>query len=193
VTGPRPPADLAKQRPRVLTLKSGQLLHRFYTAAFDPIFYDRSLDGRLNAPDGAYGVLYAAQERAGAFAETFLRTPGRRMLDPALQARKGFVRLRVLQPLKLIHLDGPGLARVGATAEVVHSGLPYGLPQAWSAAIHALPFDGIAYSARHDPHETCYAIFERARDRLKEFDRTGDLDVDWFWRLAETYDVGRAP
>jgi hypothetical protein len=37
------------------------VLHRFYTAAFDSIYFDRGRDGRLNAPDGTYGVLYTAK------------------------------------------------------------------------------------------------------------------------------------
>jgi len=32
-------------------------------------------------------------------------------------------------------LAGPGLAILGATAEVVHGGLPYDDPQAWSKAL----------------------------------------------------------
>jgi hypothetical protein len=97
--------------------------------------------------------------------------------------------------LTLLRLAGPGLARVGATAEVTHSGLPYDLPQSWSAAIHALArsFDGIAYHARHDDNEVCYALFDRAAKRLVEESRTLDLDDNWFWELAEIYDVGLAP
>ncbi len=89
---------------------------------------------------------------------------------------------------------GPGLARVGATAEVTHTGLLYDVPQSWSAAIHSLAqnFDGIAYQARHDDQEVCYALFDRAADRLVEESRTVDLDDNWFWEIAEIYHVGLA-
>ena len=40
-----------------MTLAKGQVLHRFFTFAYDPIHYDRGRDGRLNAPDDSYGVL----------------------------------------------------------------------------------------------------------------------------------------
>jgi hypothetical protein len=53
--------------------------------------------------------------------------------------------------------------------------------------------DGIAYSARHDPHETCYALFDRASAAIREKRRILDLDADWFWKLANAYEVGRAP
>ena len=87
VRPPRPPADLAKRTPRLVELAPRTIVHRFYSAAFEPLYFDKSPAGRLNAPDGAYGVLYAAKRTRGAFAETFLRTPGRRMIDPGLLGR----------------------------------------------------------------------------------------------------------
>ena len=78
MSGPLPPADLERRQPELVELPAGELLHRFYTAKWEPIFFDTSTDGRFNAPDASYGVLYVAQEPGGAFAETFLRTPGRR-------------------------------------------------------------------------------------------------------------------
>ncbi len=53
--------------------------------------------------------------------------------------------------------------------------------------------DGIAYSARHDPDETCYALFDGGAPCLEEVDRRTDLDADWFWTLAEVYRLGRPP
>ena len=95
----------------------------------------------------------------------------------------------------MVKFFGPGLAKLGATAEVTHSGLPYDAPQVWSKALHALPAasDGIAYRARHDDDAVCYAIFDRAESAIEEASRDLDLDKDWFWSLAETYGVGLAP
>src|SRR5262245_51218325 len=87
VTAPLPPADLAARTPRVVALGAGALVHRFFEIALDPIYFDPSGAGRFNAPDRTYGVLYVAQEPEGSFAETFLRTPGRRMIDSGLMAR----------------------------------------------------------------------------------------------------------
>lgn len=195
MSAPLPPADLARRAPEILVLPAGTIAHRFYTARFDPVFFDRSNQGRLNAPDGSYGVLYAAREPHGAFAETFLRQPGRTLIDPDLIARKAYVRLRLSRELRLIRLAGPGLAIVGATAEVVHGGLPYDVPQTWSGALFAHPVeaDGIAYNARHDDEAVCYALFDRAGDRIEEADRVLDLDQDWFWQVAWRYRVGLAP
>jgi len=193
VSAPRPPPDLASRTPRTIGLSPGQILYRFYPLGFEPIYFDVSDQGRLNAPDGGYGVLYAAANLRGAFAETFLRTPGRRLIDPGLMARKGLVQLEVLKPATLIDLDGPGLAIVGATAEVVHGGPPYDVAQAWSAALrgHPVGAGGLAYSARHDPHQRCYALFETVS--LREVARLENLDTDWFWETGEIYRVGRPP
>lgn len=108
---------------------------------------------------------------------------------------KAYVRLVAITELRLIRLAGPGLARLGATAEVVHGGLPYDAPQAWSAALHAHPVaaSGIAYNARHDDEEPCCAIFDRERVSIRERGRILDLDENWFWEVAERYGVGLAP
>ena len=192
---PSPPADLAARTPAEVTLATGEVLHRFFTAAHDPIHYDRGRDGRLNAPDDSYGVLYAAQAPQGAFAETFLRHPGLTQLASDLLARKAYARLRVVRPLRLVMMSGPGLARIGATAQVVHGGKPYDASQDWSGRLFHHPggFDGIAYTARHDDQALCYALFERGPLGVEEVSRDVDLDQAWFWDLAEPYGVGLAP
>lgn len=192
---PLPPADLHARDPELVVLPSDADLHRFYTATYDPIYFDRSQLGRFNAPDASYGVLYGAQEVAGAFAETFLRTPGNTLIDADFLGRKGYVRLRTMRELRLVKLTGSGLARIGATAEVPHRGLSYDTPQAWSKALAAHPIDadGIAYLARHDDSQLCFAIFDRAGAALSEVERRIDLDMDWFWEIAMRYRVGLAP
>jgi hypothetical protein len=191
-----PPADLASRTPEFVTLTLGAIVERFYTAAYDPIYFDRSTLGRFNAPDGSYGVLYAAEQLAGAFAETFLRMPGRTLLPPDLVRQKARARIRITRQLRLIKLAGSGLARLGATAEVVHGGLPYHVPQAWSKALkeHPTQPDGVAYRARHDDDAICYALFNHAPMPVQEYSRDTDLDGhDWFWREAARYDIGLAP
>jgi RES domain len=88
-----------------------------------------------------------------------------------------------------------GLARLGATAEVIHCGLPYSVPQAWSKELYAHPItaDGIAYDGRLDSREVCYAIFDRAQGAIEEIERDKNLDADWFWQLATLCGVGLSP
>ncbi|GEO81449.1 RES family NAD+ phosphorylase [Pararhodospirillum oryzae] len=195
MTTPRPPADLATRTPRRITLPEGTRLHRFHPAGLGALYFDRSREGRFNAPDGSYGVLYVARERAGAFAETFLRSPGARLIDPGLMRRKAYVCFEVLRPLTLIEFTGPGLAVVGATAEVSHRGLPYDVPQAWSKALrdHPVKADGLAYTARHDETAQCHALFDQASGALGVCAAEATLDVDWFWQLAEDYGLACPP
>jgi len=192
---PLPPGSLGARTPLLEILLAGTELHRFYPASYAPVYFDPSQLGRLNSPTGDYGVLYAARTVSGAFAETFLRKPGSSLIARDFLASKAYVRLVTTRELRLIRFAGPGLARLGATAEVVHSGLPYDVSQTWSAALHAHPFraSGIAYNARHDDEELCYAIFDRARASLREQRRVLDLDTNWFWDVAERYGVGLAP
>lgn len=116
------------------------------------------------------------------------------MVDTALMDRKGYAQLRVQRRLTLIVFDGRWLARLGATAAAPHSDPPYGNAQAWSKALrdHPVKPDGIAYSSRHDPSELCYALFESSDPSLAVISRDPNLDVDWFWRLADHYEVGVA-
>ncbi|MBG0511185.1 RES family NAD+ phosphorylase [Agrobacterium sp. MOPV5] len=195
MTVPLPPPDLHSRTPEIVSLPAGSETHRFYTAIYEPIFFDRSRTGRFNAPDGSYGVLYVAKLVNGAFAETFLRSPGNTLIDAGFLKRKGYVRLETVSPLKLIDLTGPGLAIVGATAEIPHSGLPYDAAQAWSKALfdHPVRADGIVYHARHDDTEICYAIFDRAESAIVETSRELNLDQEWFWETGARYGVGLAP
>ncbi len=194
-SGPSPPADLADRRPAIRELRPGTVLHRFSTKPHHPIYFDRSLAGRLNAPDGSYGVLYAANAKRGAFAETFLRHPGRASLPRDLIELKEYSVLEVTRALRMVRLYGRGLGVLGCTAEVTHGSLPYDRPQAWSHALHGHParVDGIAYRSRHDDNEVCFAIFERSRDALVLMSREPYLEQDWFYRLCDRYGVGIAP
>lgn len=195
MSAPLPPPDLSTRKPDIVTLKRGSLCHRFHNARYDPVHFDRGPGGRLNAPDGAYGVLYVSERPAGAFAESFLREPGRTQLAADMIARKAYAQCLVSRPLRLVRMAGPGLAKIGATAEIPHGSLPYDAPQLWSQALHAHPggFDGIAYSARHDDDEVCYALFERAADSISAGLRLRKLDEEWFFDLMERYGVGLAP
>ncbi|MAU97028.1 MAG: hypothetical protein CMP81_14260 [Fulvimarina sp.] len=195
MSGPLPPADFGRRHPNVAEVPAGTIFHRFHTATFDPVFIDTSRSGRLNAPDANYGVLYAAATRRGAFAETFLRMPGRTLLAPDFVAGKAYAGLKTTRALRLLQLHGNGLARIGATAEVTHGGLPYDVPQAWSAAIHEHPgaFDGVDYTARHDDGEICHALFGRAAGAIEAVERIADLRTGWFLDLLDHYGVGLAP
>ncbi len=192
MSGPLPPPDLNSRQPELVEIPKGTVIHRFYSAAYDPIYFDKSQQGRFNLPDETYGVLYTAENPAEAFAETFPRTPGRTLIDGDLLDRKAYVRLSVTRSLRLIRMAGPDLARLGAIAEVTHSGLFYDVPQSWSKALgsHPAKVDGIAHFSRHDDDEFCHAFFDATEGAIREDARETDLDQDWLWSLAEQYGVG---
>ena len=91
MTAPLPPPNLQARALEYVNLSAGAVIERFYNNAHEPLYYDRSRLGRMNAPDASYGVLYAAADLNGAFAETFLRTPGRTLLPLDLIQRKSRV------------------------------------------------------------------------------------------------------
>jgi hypothetical protein len=61
--------------------------------------------------------------------------------------------------------------------------------------MHSHPgvFDGIAYRARHDDNEVCYAFFDRSGTAIAEVQRKDNLDDNWFDDLLKYYSVGIAP
>ncbi len=87
-----------------------------------PIHYGSSAKYRFDDPEGKYGVLYLAQQPAGAFIETFgqfvttVECP-RRITSQELAGR-ALCELVANRPLRLADLTGNGLARIGADARI---------------------------------------------------------------------------
>jgi hypothetical protein len=124
LSAPLPPPDLNSRIPEIISLDSGVIVERFFNKSNEPVYFDRSLKGRLNAPDGSFGVLYTAAQLRGAFAETFLRDPSRTTIPLDLLNRKARVRLRATRDLKLIKLAGIGLGRLGRLPKSRMEGYP---------------------------------------------------------------------
>lgn len=191
MSAPQPPGDLATRALPTTIVPARTPLHRFHNGLYGPVFFDRSLEGRLNAPDAGYGVLYVARQVEGAFAESFRRNPGSTLLASDFIASKAYAILTWDRPLVFVNLHGKGHSALGSTAEVTHGGKPYDTPQTWSRALfdHPETVDGIAYRARHDDDEICYAVFERAGPPTIGLQRA-DLNDDWFYDLMDAYGVG---
>ena len=62
MSAPLPPSDLDSRNPELPQLPAGTIIHRFYTREYEPFFFDPGLSGRLNAPDGSYGVCEITQK-----------------------------------------------------------------------------------------------------------------------------------
>ncbi|MCI0466507.1 MAG: hypothetical protein L0Y57_05805 [Beijerinckiaceae bacterium] len=84
-------------------------------------------------------------------------------------SKKARARLRVTRDLTLIGLSGAELARIGATAEIVHGGLPYGAPQTWPKALHDHPQKRMGLPTPHattmGPYATRFSAARRVASR----------------------------
>ncbi len=189
---PRPPPDLDRREPVIEVIPAGAVLHRFHNRQYSPFHFDHSPNARFNAGNGDFGIMYAAVERRGAFAETFLRNVGSTAISRVFVASKACSALPLRRPLRVVRLRGYGLAPIGATASICSSPT-YDAPQEWSRALHAHPWrvDAILYGSRHDDEQLCLAVFDRAKDAFAEpVIEHNLLDRKWFLDLMELYGVG---
>lgn len=159
---PPPPDGLAKRALPARRLDGP--LYRMHTEGLAALHFGRMRLGRFDAPDGAFGVLYAAVDVHGAFAETFRTALLAGIVDARDVAAKRLVRVTLSRPLSIVDLVSSGhLARIGADARLFAG--DHAVARTWSAALHAHPSapDGILYPARHDPARAACAIFDRAK------------------------------
>jgi RES domain-containing protein len=192
---PLPPVDFESRALPSVAWEPGKVLFRIHRADHDPLWFGKSGDNRWDAPGGEYGVLYTGTDLIAAFAETFLRNLG----APPLISRRLLADRQISQmvprgPLSVVDLTGPGLARIGATAAVIHG--EYSRTQAWSLAMWSHPEapDGLLYQARHDPSVHCLALFDRRHVSLEV--RTTepiDADIGRLGALLDRYDIGLSP
>jgi hypothetical protein len=82
-------------------------------------------------------------------------------------ALRSIATLEVRRQLRLVPIYGPGLARLGVTAELA-SGSDYAVSQDWSRALweHTDEPDGILYRSRHDDSALSVALYNPAKDGL---------------------------
>jgi hypothetical protein len=118
---------------------------------------------RFDAPAGEYRTLYGAAELTGAFVETVLRRARRIIARPFVEQRQWTV-LGAQRDLILAKLFDEGLIHHGVTADI-STGDDYSASQRFAADLHAAfpNLDGIAYRARHNNGQICYALFDRVR------------------------------
>lgn len=150
---------------------------------------------RFNSPDGAYGVCYVAHEMHG-------RSPGLSCVKRGLVlsasdflARKGYVELTTIKRLKLIEFTGPvwrNLVRQLRCRTPNQTTLRRRLGPRLSMTIPC-DADAIAYTARHDDGQICYALFDRDPKAVALRQKNLEIDCDWFWAMARTHGMGRAP
>lgn len=156
---PDPPDDL-HERELPLVGSRGPWF-RIHRRDLDPVFFGKTGLGRFDAPDGSYGVLYAAQDFRGAFIETFGWITGINVVAPSELETRALAELKSSEELDLVDLTGKGLALLGADARLATG--DHVVSQRWSSALFGRPRspDGLLYRARHDPEMLAVALHER--------------------------------
>ncbi len=166
-----PPEDFSKRDP--IVVRWSESAYRVHRVDSSPIFFGTTGENRFDDALGEFGVLYAAEDLYGAFAETFGEFLA--VTESALTAR-GYSTIDFKRSLRLTDLRGNGLLRLGADMRLCAG--EHSNAQLWSRAIwsHEAAVDGLCYPARHDPSRTALAIYDRARDALTSAPRGSFLD-----------------
>jgi hypothetical protein len=141
---------------------------------------------RFDDPLRQYGVLYAAEDEFGSFAEVFLRNPDLRIVARSELDARTLSRLDSPEELRLVDLTGPGLQK--ARIDPTRLTGDYEGSQSLSREIFEHPEapDGIRYRVKHDPNRIGVALFERpgASARISATSRGGLLDAQHQQLLA---------
>lgn len=160
-----PPPWLPSIKLPLTVHEAGSPLVRVHRTALAPIHFSpgdgRAPAGRFDSAAGRFGVLYLALSLEGAFVETVLRNPERRLVDLQDIAARSMTLLAASRGLRLVQMRGAGLQALGVDNAVTTG--PYGPCGLWADALFAHPDrpDGIAYASRHDPDQVCVALFSR--------------------------------
>jgi len=139
---------------------------RIHRTSHPPIFFSPGRGnppaGRFDSATGSFGVLYIAETFAGAFIETVLRNPARRLIGMADIESRSVATLRTGRTTRLVDLQGQGLQRLGLDGSIFTG--PYENCGLWADALYLHPDrpDGILYRSWFDPRQSCIALFERS-------------------------------
>lgn len=162
---PMPPSDLPVRDLPIAEVAAGTPLYRVHRTALPPVFFGPGVGRppvfRFDPASGRFGILYAALGPDAAMIETLLRQPQRRTVDWNEIAQRSLTILSADRPMRLVSALGPNLSRLGTTAAL--STGPYEPCAVWSDALfdHPEAPDGILYASRHNPDESCIALFEK--------------------------------
>lgn len=159
---------------KIVELNLDAYVRLFIRPDIEP-YWTVSATHRFDDPENDFGVLYAGDSLATAFAESVIHDNAR--FEP--KSRKFQVSVHDFSrevttftspsgaPLFVADFSGDGLKGLGLNADIC-AGEDYVSAQAWSKAIHdALPtLAGIRYPSRQYPGHACIALFERSRVAL---------------------------
>ena len=197
---PPPPAHLERTGLPLATVDPTDLL-RLFPLARAPLHFRVAKKGqkayRFDAPDGEFGVMYAAFSLEVCFAETLLRTRAYRrpadqptLIDESELCSRGIAQLAG-ERLMLADLTGSGLVRLHVDGSI--STTPrYNIPRQGARALwkHPRRVDGIRYVSRFMNSQLAVALFDRCREKLSVHDASPLVEHPDLRRVLDLFNVG---
>lgn len=173
------PIRLPKDPPLV-EVPTSQVLWRVHPLAYGPVWFGPATGdpprSRFDAPTGEYGVCYFAASLGVSMLETLVRGRKVPIIPRAELEVRGVSTVALKTPLRMLQLEGRGLPGFGISAHEI-SGNDYRDCQDLALrAYQAADVDGIQYRSRWDSSELCWAVFDRAEDKLGDVLGTQRLD-----------------
>ena len=160
-----PPKDLNKRVLPLHEVRAKKDLYRVHHTSLGPVFFgpDKAAAprSRFDAQSNRFGVLYISLGPDAAMIETLLRNPERLTVSFQEIALRSLSIIRISRTIKLVDVTGAGLSTLGLTSALFAG--EHQPCRIWSDALfdHPQSPDGILYPSRHNPAETCIALFER--------------------------------
>jgi hypothetical protein len=186
-----PPADLHRTELPLVALAPAITLCRIHRLTDMSLSFGRDARNRFDDPDREFGVCYFGLTADAAFAEAMLRRPRVRLISRAFVDERGLSEFSPTRLLRLVRLHGPGLAQIGATADIASG--PHDIARTWSRALWGQPSqpDGIEYRCRHDDDQLAVALYDRDTEVVQRVQTRGLRDDPaWFGAVLHRYDVG---
>lgn len=167
--------------PPVAEVPVTQVLWRVHRLEHEPVWFGPAPGaaplGRFDAPGGEYGVCYFAATLGVALLETLVRGLKVPIIPRTELAVRSASSLALAEPLRMLRLEGKGLASFGLSAHEVTSDDVSDCRDLARRLHETLgDVDGIQYRSRWDNSELCWAVFDRAQVRLGALLGTQRLD-----------------
>ncbi|HYN23176.1 MAG TPA: RES family NAD+ phosphorylase [Thermoanaerobaculia bacterium] len=151
-----PPDDLSGFPTRPLSPETP--LFRIVREKRNPWWFGSSMQGRFDLPE-PYGTCYLAGDPLAALLELIGPDLEGGVFSAVFFQERRLRDLRVSKEIQLSDLTSRKASGFGVTAEM-GSIVPYEIPQAWAARLHAENSGGVLYWLRHDPSRAeGYALF----------------------------------
>jgi hypothetical protein len=181
--------------PPVVRLERGTPLWRVHRRGRDAVWYGvdpgQPPRGRFAAPGHEFGVCYFAATPDVAVLETVIRSADRLVPRTDLDARE-VSRLAAVREMRFLQLEGAGLPPLRIAAERTH-GDDYAECQQLALDVFSSQpkIDGIQYRSRWNNGELCWAVFDRAIEKIGPVAETRWLgDVDVIGPMLDRFGIG---